>query len=206
MWWTGLDFRAKSHAVPSTVGLVKEHPGDPNRVATILPGRAYPPGFPLLRYCVMLLVDRGWSVREVCWGHGERTTPEEAARESALALDQVSAARHLVVAKSLGGWALPHVVERGLPGVWLTPVLTSPVVAEAVARLTAPSLVVGGTADQFWDGHAGIGPGARVLELSGADHALEHGTDVGRSLDALRQVVDAVAAFLDELEGESNAS
>jgi len=192
-------------AAPSTVGRVMEHPGDPSRVATILPGRAYTPRFPLLRYCVMLLVDRGWSVREVCWEHGERATPEEAARESARALDQVSARRHLVVAKSLGGCALPHAVERGLPGVWLTPVLTSPEVAEAVARLTAPSLVVGGTADALWDSQVDIGPGAKVLELSGADHGLECGTDVHRTLDALRQVIDAVAAFLDELDGESNA-
>ncbi|MGZ4599025.1 MAG: hypothetical protein ACXVYY_17210 [Oryzihumus sp.] len=182
-----------------------EHPGDPSRVATILPGRAYAPGFPLLRYCVMLLVHRGWSVREVCWEHGDRATPDQAARESARALDQVSARQHLVVAKSLGGSALPYAVERGLPGVWLTPVLTVPAVAEAVARLTAPSLVVGGTADQFWDSHADIGPGARVLELSGADHALEHGTDVHRALGTLRQVVDTVTTFLDELDGGSNA-
>lgn len=177
----------------------------PRRVATILPGRAYTPGFPLLRYCIMLLVDRGWLVREVCWEHGDRATPEEAAREAARALDQVSARQHLVVAKSLGGFALPHAVERGLPGVWLTPVLTSPAVAGAVARLTVPSLVVAGTADQVWDSHADIGPGARVLELSGADHGLEYGTDVHRALDALRQVVDAVAVFLDELDGEPNA-
>ena len=181
---------------------MKEQPGDPSRVATILPGRAYTPGFPLLRYCVMLLADRGWSVREVCWENGDRATPEEAAREAASALDQVSAPQHLVVAKSLGGFALPHAVERGLPGVWLTPVLTLPAVTEAASRLTAPSLVVGGTADQFWDSDASIGQGARVLELSGADHGLEYGTDVYRSLDALRQVVDAVAVFLDELDRE----
>ncbi|MGN6636449.1 MAG: hypothetical protein ACTHJ6_13470 [Oryzihumus sp.] len=153
----------------------------------------------------MLLVDRGWSVREVRWENGDRATAEEAAREAAHALDQVTARQHVVVAKSLGGSALPHAVKRGLPGVWLTPVLTSPAVAKATARLTAPSLVVGGTADQFWDSHAGVGPGARVLELRGADHCLEYGTDVYRSLGALREVVDAVAAFVDALDGESTA-
>ena len=178
---------------------MKVHPGDPDRVATILPGRAYTPDHPLLRYCTMVLLERGWSVREVRWERGDRTTPEAAASEAARALDAVSARQHLVVAKSLGGSALPHAVERGMPGVWLTPVLTRAAVAEAVARLTAPSLLVGGTADGFWDSDAVTGPGATVLELEGADHGLEYGTDVHRSLEALRQVVHAVASFVDRL-------
>ncbi|MHB8184592.1 MAG: hypothetical protein ACYDDU_00645 [Dermatophilaceae bacterium] len=39
---------------------------------------------------------------------------------------------------------LPLAVERGLPGVWLTPILTEASIATAVRDLSAPSLLVGG--------------------------------------------------------------
>ena len=170
-------------------------------MATILPGRAYTALGPLLHFSILLLRDRGWTVREVEWEHGDRTSPEAAMAQATHEIAAVSAGLHLVVAKSLGTLALPEAVDRDLPGVWLTPVLTRTEVAAAVRRLTAPSLLVGGTADELWDPSVTPGPGVEVLEIEGADHALELGTDVVRSLDALRQVVDAVASFVARLEG-----
>lgn len=174
--------------------------GDPHRVATILPGRAYTTLGPLLHFSIMLLQDRGWTTREVAWEDGDRTTPEAATAQAVHEIAAVSARTHLIVAKSLGTLVLPEAVDRDLPGVWLTPVLERAEVAAAVRALTAPSLVVGGTADELWDPTLTAGPGARVLEIEGADHSLELGTDVDRSLAALRQVVDAMASFVAGLE------
>jgi hypothetical protein len=58
----------------------------------------------------------------------------------------------LMIAKSLGTNAATLAAERALPAVWLTPLLTTPWVAAALRRATAPFLVVGDTADALWDG------------------------------------------------------
>jgi hypothetical protein len=60
--------------------------------------------------------------------------------------------RPLLIGKSLGSNAAALAAERSLPAVWLTPLLTLPWVANALDRATAPFLLIGGTADKFWDG------------------------------------------------------
>ena len=114
-------------------------------------------------------------------------------------LDAVSVGLHLVVAKSLGTFALPLAVERTLPGVWLTPILTEASIATAVRNLSAPSLLVGGTEDRLWDAEFARQSAAEVLELEGANHSLEFGESVEPSLAALQQVVARVATFVDRL-------
>jgi hypothetical protein len=173
--------------------------GDPGRVASFFPGRGYTPNHPLLYYCRMVLLDRGWTVREVHWADGDKTDPEMVLAQAASELDAVSAGLHLVVAKSLGTLALPLAVERGLAGVWLTPILTEASVAAAVHDLSAPSLLVGGTKDRLWDGELARESAAEVLELDGGDHSLELGGSVEPSMAALRQVIDRVATFVDRL-------
>ena len=173
--------------------------GDPSRVASILPGRGYTPNHPLLYYCRMLLLDRGWTVREVWWVDGDKTDPDAAVAETTRELDAVSVGLHLVVAKSLGTFALPLAVERTLPGVWLTPILTEASIATAVRNLSAPSLLVGGTTDRLWDAKVARQSAADVLELEGANHSLELGESVESSLAALQQVVARVASFVDRL-------
>jgi hypothetical protein len=95
--------------------------------------------------------------------------------------------------------ALPLAVERALPGVWLTPILTEASIATAVRNLSAPSLLVGGTRDRLWDAEVARQSAADVLELEGANHSLEFAESVEPSLAALRQVVAAVATFVDRL-------
>lgn len=174
-------------------------PGDPDRVATVLPGQGYSPDAPLLYYTAMLLIERGWTVRQTHWDQGYHVSVEAATEQARREFDLVSAPLHLVVAKSLGTFALRDAAERGLPGVWLTPILTDPRIASAVRRLSAPSLLVGGTADPRWDGNVAHGSAAEVLEVIGADHGLNVGSSVGPSLDALRLVTDRIASFIDEL-------
>lgn len=165
------------------------------RVATVLPGRGYTCDAPLLHYTRLLLRTRGWTVRTVRW----RVPPSPAQLLDAAPdlLDAVQASQHLVVAKSLGTWVLPLAVERGLPGVWLTPLLREDRLLQAARASSSPTMLVGGSADPSWDSGAAAASGQRVLEVAGADHSLEVVGDVAASIQALQLVVAEVADFLD---------
>ncbi|MFJ3405795.1 hypothetical protein [Promicromonospora sp. NPDC090134] len=177
--------------------------GDPARVATILPGSGYTAQGPLLRYSAKALRAAGWTVRTFAW---DEPSPDWAAArraygESLQAAPVPDGGRHLVVAKSLGTFALPVAVELGLPGAWLTPVLTgdaSGPVRAALASGTAPALLVGGTADPLWDGGVATTPDVEVLTVDGADHSLEVG-DWRRSHQILARVTEAVERLAAQL-------
>ncbi|WP_369068843.1 alpha/beta hydrolase [Kineococcus terrestris] len=167
------------------------------RTATVLPGRGYTCDGPLLRDVRRLLRERGWTVRTVRW-----TTPPTPRELLALApdlLDGMRARPHLVVAKSLSTRLLPAAVERDLPGIWLTPLLREADVVSAATRSSAPALLVGGSADPYWDGGAARRSGRRVLEVAGADHSVEVPGDAAATARALQAVVAAAAGFLDDL-------
>ncbi|MFI2365921.1 hypothetical protein [Promicromonospora sp. NPDC019610] len=177
--------------------------GDPTRVATILPGSGYTAQGPLLWYAAKALRAAGWSVRTFAWDElspdwGEaRQVYGESLRDAPVP----DGGRHLVVAKSLGSFALPVAAELGLPGVWLTPVLTgdaSEPVRAALAAGTAPGLLAGGTADPLWDGGVVTAPDTEVLEVDGADHSLEVG-DWRVSHEILARVTGAVERFAAQL-------
>ncbi|MFC5230331.1 hypothetical protein [Pseudonocardia zijingensis] len=120
-------------------------PGAP--VATLLPGRGYGPQAPLLYYTRMLLQGRGWTVRTVHWERVPGLDPADPVAVAAVAeelLDGADPARDLVVGKSLGSLALPAAAERGLPGIWLTPLLGVEAVRRAAARAPGATLLIGG--------------------------------------------------------------
>lgn len=175
--------------------MTRIHEGDPDRVATILPGRAYTPDAPLLHYAREVLLRRGWTVREIWWRSGAQTTPDDAVSQAVAALESVDAPIHVVVAKSLGTFAMPHAVAHGIHGTWLTPVLMDPEIEVAAAALTSLDLLVGGTADDLWDAEVAASSPARVLQVDGADHGLEVGESVLDSIDVLRSVTDQVERF-----------
>lgn len=177
--------------------------GDPaGPLATVLPGRGYGPQAPLLHYAAFLLRARGWAVRTLRW---ERVAGLDAADPVAVAavceavLDGADPARDVVVGKSLGSLALPAAARRGLPGVWLTPLLAVEEVRRAAATTAAPTLLVGGAADPYWDGAAVAATGCVALEVPAADHSLEVPGDLEATLAALRAVLAAVADHLDAL-------
>ncbi len=167
-------------------------------VATVLPGGYYGHQLPLLLFAGLLLEQHGLEVNRVEWsdpGGGRQPALAEAAQ----AISAVDTTRkHVVVGKSLGTLALPLAVQAGLPGIWLTPLCNEPEVASAIRAATAPTLLVGGTGDQSWDGDVARSGLAEVLELDGADHALAL-PDAVASVEYLHQVVVAMAAFLDRI-------
>ena len=176
-----------------------EHEGsERGPAAVVLPGRGYGCDEPLLRSARAVLRAAGWSVRVVRWN--PPPAPEEVV---ALGRDLLTGdgSCGLVVAKSLSTRLLPLAGELALPGVWLTPLLREPDVRAAAAAATAPALLVGGTADPFWDGEAAAASGQRVLEVPGADHSLEVAGDPAATARALAAVVDAVAGVVREVAG-----
>ena len=176
------------------------HEGDPERVATILPGRGYTPDAPLLHYAIGVLRRRGWTVREVWWQGGTEITGDVAVTQATEALDAVDAPTQMIVAKSLGTLAMPHAVDHGIHGVWLTPLLVDPEIELAATRLTGLDLLVGGTADSLWDAEVAASSPARVLQIEGANHGLEVDDSVLDSIDVLRSVtyhVEKVVELVD---------
>ena len=170
------------------------HDGDPARCAVVLPGMVYPTRAPVLWFAREAAVAEGWSALEVLGEPGEHADPvgwQRAAAEAALAA--AAAERVLVIGKSLATLLAGMVSDNDLPAVWLTPALTESAVSEGLARARRPTIVMGGSADDFWRRDAiPDNPALEVIELPGLDHALQVPGDPLGSLDPLRHVVDAV--------------
>jgi hypothetical protein len=177
------------------------HEGDPARCAVVLPGVRYFSQAPLLWFAREAAQAAGWSALEL----SERAPADEEPfewmrRRAASALEATAGARTVaVIGKSLGSAAAPLVAERGLPAVWLTPLLARPDVAAALASSSAPALLVGSAADPTWsDGEQPAGDSVSLLEFQGLDHSLQVSGEPLASLDVLRQVTERIGAFLDQ--------
>ena len=177
------------------------HEGDPDRCAVLLPGVRYFSQAPLLWFARTAAQAQGWSVLELSERAPGDQDPFEWMRERAeRALDAAPGTNVAVIGKSLGSAAAPIAAKRGLPGVWLTPLLVRPKITEAVLSSTAPVLLVGSTADDTWsnDGLSG-GDAVEVLEFEGLDHSLEVPGDPIASIKVLRQVTERIGAFFERL-------
>jgi hypothetical protein len=169
----------------------------------VLPGRMFGAGAPLLLYGAEVAARRGGTVHRHEWA-GEAPMPFDPAVEGWVA-DQAGPlldgreGRTLVIAKSLGTHAAPLVADHGLPAVWLTPLLQAPWVAAAIGRATAPSLLVGGSADSSWDGALARRLSPHVLEIPDADHGLSVPGPLTDTIAVLARVVEAIDAFLERI-------
>jgi hypothetical protein len=175
------------------------------RAAVVVPGLRYSADGPLLMYAGVAVERRGGSVRRISW-----TVPESGAGEDerdwvatmvSETVDAVAAATGvaapLVIGKSLGSLAAPVAADRGLAAVWLTPVLTDQPTVTALRRAGAPCLLIGGTADELWDGRLARSLTPHVLEVDGADHGMFIPGRLSESAAVLGQVITAVEDFLD---------
>ena len=99
-----------------------------------------------------------------------------------------------------------HLLETGLAHedvcfVWLTPGTSHARIARAVAELDKPSLLLAGTADEFYrpEEYEPIrtNPKVTVELFPGADHSLELPGDLTASIDNLKRCVDVVRRFLE---------
>jgi hypothetical protein len=174
--------------------------------AIVLPGAMYLPDAPLLWFAREAALAAGRNVLAV-WdtfdGRGHATEWVEERAEAAIR--HVGAHRRpVVIAKSLTSLAARLAAERNLPAVWLTPLLSGSSRAEAVVAAlsasTVPCLLVGGTADDLWDGEVARSiAAAEVREIPDADHALQIPGDPTKSIEVLGTVTETIARFLREL-------
>jgi hypothetical protein len=180
------------------------HENDPERCVVVLPGMQYSTQAPLLWFAREVAAARGWSALEVLDALPDGAEPFGWARDRARrAFDRAAedAGEVVVVGKSLASAAAGIVADRGLPAVWLTPLLNERRVADDLSRAPRPALVVGGSADEAWAPDALADSGLlRIVQLDGLDHSLQRPGDPRASLDALRAVAERVDRFLDELE------
>ena len=192
---------AELHQIDLEPGEAVLHAGDPARCVVLLPGVRYYSQAPLLWFARETAQAGGWSVLELSERAPAGREPFEWMRERAeQALARTGAGAVAVIGKSLASAAAPLVGERGLPAVWLTPLLIRPEVVEALAAVTAPTLAIGSPADPTWANGAALGGGQlELLELPGLDHSLQVEGDPPASLDVLRRVSARIGAFLDAL-------
>ncbi len=176
------------------------HEGDPERCVVLLPGVRYFSQAPLLWFAREAAQAGGWSVLEVSERAPADADPFAWMRERAQsALAATDAGRVVVAGKSLGSAAAPLVAERELAAVWLTPLLVRPDVVAALEAATAPALLIGSSADPTWAAGATPQNGLlETMELDGLDHSLQVEGDPQASLEALGQVTERIAAFLEE--------
>ncbi len=171
------------------------------------PGGGYGADGPLLMYASLAVRRRGGRVRPIVWELSPspdlRKQRQRVASQAGTAIDETMAAMGaagaapLVIGKSLGSLAAPLVADRGLAAVWFTPLLTDEPTVAALRRATGPCLLVGGTADQFWDGRIARSVTADVVEIEGADHGMFVPGRLAASAAVLGQIITAVEDFLD---------
>lgn len=175
--------------------------GASSRNAVIIPGGMYGPQAGLLAYAGEAAARRGANLELISW------TPPKGrplVERHSWVYEQVTSvveklATPLLIGKSLGSYGAAVAADRGLPGIWLTPLLTMPACVEPLRRATRPFLLVGGTADDFWDGALARELTPHVLEVTGADHGMKVPGPLHRSAEVLGQVATTMEAFLDSV-------
>lgn len=105
--------------------------------------------------------------------------------------------RPLLVGKSLGTLAAPVAAARGLPAIWLTPLLHEEAFIETYVEHAAPRLLVGGTGDPMWDGAAARRLSPYVCEIEGADHGMFVPGPLAASGRVHGEFGAAIEAFID---------
>jgi pimeloyl-ACP methyl ester carboxylesterase len=180
---------------------------DPDRVAFLIPGHVYSAERPLLHFAGAVFRKHGWTTQEVWWPEPPR---ERDGRDLSdwftelrsyvhtrvgRILDGETAPKVALVGKSMGAFAAALAADRGLPGIWLTPVLRDTEVADDLRRCAAPFLLVGGTADPSWDSEVARSLDPACHQVEGADHGLETGDPV-HSAAILHRLTIAMDEFV----------
>lgn len=186
----------------------------------VIPGGGYGAQAPLLMYAGDAAEARGARVHPISWTGDPRQVPPDdrsdwVAAQVTPVLDTLGGPAvgpgpdgltapapesvPLLVGKSFGTYAAALAAERGLPAVWLTPLLTAEPVVAALRRATAPALLIGGTADKLWDGDVARQLSPYVLEVPDADHGMYLPGPLAGSAAVLGRVATAIEEFLDDV-------
>jgi hypothetical protein len=167
----------------------------------VAPGRLFGPFAPLLMYVSLVFQARDGEIAPVSWEPPDDARADWVRGQVLPVVDRHRAT--VLVGKSLGSYATTIAAERGLPGIWLTPLLLDATVVGALRAASAPQLLIGGTGDKLaWDGDVARELSPHVLEVDGADHGmLIPGEPLARSAEVLGRVASAVEHFADHVLG-----
>jgi pimeloyl-ACP methyl ester carboxylesterase len=179
------------------------------RDVVAIPGRFGGPWAPWVMYPCAAAESRGATIHRIHWTIDGDQLDIPADQRAGWVVEQVrpkvSGLSHpLLVGKSLGTHAALLASERGLPAVWITPLIApgqwyGDSVVRALRRATAPCLLIGGTADESWDSALARELSPHVFEAEGADHGLFVPGPLANSIAVMGDVVTAVERFLDEV-------
>jgi hypothetical protein len=177
------------------------------REVLAVPGGMGGPHTPWVMYPCDAAAARGATVHPLHWTGDPMDIPADKRADwvTGQVRSELSGLSHpLLVGKSLGTHAAILAAELDLPAVWVTPLIApgkwyGDRVAEALARATAPCLLIGGTADASWDGALARELSPHVFEAQGADHGLYVTGPLAASMAVMAEVVTAVERFLDEV-------
>jgi predicted alpha/beta-hydrolase family hydrolase len=194
-----------------------------HRLALILPGLRYSCDMPLLFYPARLMTQRGAAVLQVLSDYTQAAYQSASKAEQArwLAEDAQAALKAglaagdfqevILIGKSIGSLALASLVAGGVeaPSIWLTPLLRQPFLIEAARQQKGPALFIGSSSDPTFDLEQlqriqATGKGESLV-IAGADHSLEIPGDVFASLEILRQILERIQAFLEDLPASRGA-
>ena len=161
------------------------------RVAVLAPGGNSNTNIPVLTSAGHAARQRGASLRRIQWGysvgdlrrefspvppgHVPAQVAETVRGRVAAALTELAAAdmgSPVIFGKSLGSVAASVAADRGVAAVWFTPLLTDPATVAAMRRADAPCLLIGGTADHWWNGDVARSVTPYIVEVQGADHRM----------------------------------
>lgn len=205
----------RDEAVPHTFYEQEETPA---QVALLLPGMGYTSHMPLLYYPARIMLSLGADVLGLEYDYNRRedfmALPGEE-RKQWLLTDVTNACHTILearsyqeitlIGKSLGTRAMGHLLTTDdqlgkANAIWLTPVLRSERLCMQIREWGRRSLIVIGTADPHFNqallDEIQRETDSEMLIIEGADHSLEIGGDVLRSLDAMEKVIRAIQAFV----------
>jgi hypothetical protein len=177
-----------------------------SRSAILAPGGNSSVDVPVLMFARLAVQRRGGRAHPIVWdlapSRNFTAQRQRVVAQVESVVEELTAgtgAAPVIVGKSLGSLAAPVVADRGLAAVWFTPLLTDEPTVAALRRAMGPFLLVGGTADPYWDGRTARSLTADVVEIDGADHAMVVPGRLTESAAALGQVITAVEDFLDHV-------
>jgi hypothetical protein len=171
--------------------------------AIVVPGGGYGVTTGMLLYAGDVPARRGATVHRHTWteswpGTFDPSLAEWVTAQVTPVLDGIDGAP-LLIGKSVGSAAAVLAADRSLPAVWLTPPLHVPWMVAALERSTAPCLLVGGTADSYWDGGQARRLSPHVLDVADADHGMNVPGPMVATVNVLARIVAAIDEFLDTI-------
>lgn len=169
----------------------------------VLPGRAYGPELPVLRYPAAALAQAGADVRVVKYSRLDDPGFTSTAVESLTSL-LAGATRVTLIGKSLGTTVMAALPDDVPPvptdAIWLTPIFGDPAVRGGAMAKPWRSLYVYGTADPMHDpnGQSQVSDvtGGAEVAIAGGDHGLEVDGDVVATVEAMVRLTRAVLDFV----------